>query len=1562
MNTNSANQPRAKNNLYAKVISCIAGILVAVLLLDVSVVAFARVKPSAGDATITQQVGGTIGSELNPMDPAFLSGIRAAGSTVNDVVHGRGFHWYRNVERIRGSSPKGAKAVEASRYANSFNNWNSQKHVKINLTGGLEDLNGSHTKITSIGSDSRLAKDENDKIKNYINGQYGQWYEQQLKKKGYVSRAAAQEEAMELTGEAYNKVLKGKKGKKIAQEVNKELGKSENRIAKDNRKQDKDMSAADSEPSTFSGKVAKALLDMFYSTGVGEWMGKSGAGATVFGINYSGDMTGPQMYSQIANAYNENGYNEIYPQTAYTKGIQGVGVIIGPIFLALSAVLIMLILIIQTTKMGVGQSFNPVQSRLEWYRSLIDTALAVTGCLSYNLLISVILSVNGAIVTGLAGFMAGTTTSSGYTILSEAVTLGFSKTTINMLTGGTFLGKEFVGIIFSVIYICTYIGLAIYIKYYYFVREIVFTILWALGPIFIAFWPSNWGKTRTINWLREIIGTVMIQSIHALSLTFMAVLMAYNNDNWAAEITDIHKKTNFEAASETLHHGYDVATDSNRGFLNKLVGTGGEIIKGAGQAIGVINPGTNVNNAYTHFETLVIGFIIMVMFQPLSRTLANLFGLQTTMLDEIHQSTVSSMKNTGKNAWDIGTKVAGTATLGAGSLALGAASGGLSLVGGVKALGTAGKAAKLAEAGKKSKAFAKAFKNSKRKSPTNEMRKKLMGPRAFVNGLAGRNIGELLGNTTAKAFGANPMKTIAMTRLGGEIGTRAAHLATDRMNKKLGDLGLKEADPNRKMKESLKDKINKTTDKATAQSLKNVIDNSAGFDEFISKAKASPKFEDDEVLQKAVKQAENAKQFSKNMKLDEQQALSAKAKNLLNGKNNFKDAKAINKAFREAINKDDTLSESMKQRAKQIGDQAMILAGAPANDPKILMDKFGYGDAAEVSDQARAAKLEEIKNKFNHNQIPHVRPNENISFEDWQKSQEFADNYQPQIEGAGRVAAQEALNQSHGHIYGNVDDSAFQDGLANTEGSIVDADTFKTEAIKGLKGLKGSDGKAQLSDNKATALGSVGDGIQGQSLTQSVDGLDGSGATRILDASLWHRYNSQQANTVNSTLGGVRAITGEQLDGIYNLHGYNAYGGIIGNGTQAPTANDINGYVNNLENANNYKQEQEHWAHLHDITEHGASFDPTNLGTWFGNLGIFGNSGANTASSSFNTQAVGAENDNRPVTSWDVVAQQRITNNPYLKPVSQGLSLNQAFNMMPKVLDADNKSVGVQRGAFRLVMQNTQSMLQAKDENGNWFMVGGLGKGDGTLESGDTVIQDLDMGQNRVPTLAYDAATHSLSQPYRFQNGAKVPATLTNGIPRLTSYFEDADFADTAQTVPGDFMHLPVSQVLQRARDWNTSPTVEQYDGYKDFKLQGDNQTMVITGVNPITNTREVLSQSTKKNQFLNNLPDQVNFSVPLINNGQTGFDIDRDANPELFTNGNVGQNDKTRAQDIIDNFFTHSKGPGKQDNVTALNDFLHDSVMPETEAYLRNFIASNPGYESGTNLDTFYRSLYDDE
>src|SRR5699024_6499512 len=67
-----------------------------------------------------------------------------------------------------------------------------------------------------------------------------------------------------------------------------------------------------------------------------------------------------------------------------------------------------------------------------------------------------------------------------------------------------------------------------------------------------------------------------------------------------------------------------------------------------------------------HFEMMVMAIIVLILFQPVSKGIASLFGFGTNMLDNIHSSTSRTLLT--------GTAIAGTATLGLAGGALAGAS------------------------------------------------------------------------------------------------------------------------------------------------------------------------------------------------------------------------------------------------------------------------------------------------------------------------------------------------------------------------------------------------------------------------------------------------------------------------------------------------------------------------------------------------------------------------------------------------------------------------------------------------------------------------------------------------------------------------------------------------------------------------------------------------------------------------------------------------------------------------------------------------------------------------
>lgn len=68
------------------------------------------------------------------------------------------------------------------------------------------------------------------------------------------------------------------------------------------------------------------------------------------------------------------------------------------------------------------------------------------------------------------------------------------------------------------------LGLTIWANFYYIMREITLMVLMILGPVFLALYLFPSTKAATMSWLKEFFGTVMVQSVHAVTLFVIAVI------------------------------------------------------------------------------------------------------------------------------------------------------------------------------------------------------------------------------------------------------------------------------------------------------------------------------------------------------------------------------------------------------------------------------------------------------------------------------------------------------------------------------------------------------------------------------------------------------------------------------------------------------------------------------------------------------------------------------------------------------------------------------------------------------------------------------------------------------------------------------------------------------------------------------------------------------------------------------------------------------------------------------------------------------------------------------
>lgn len=73
------------------------------------------------------------------------------------------------------------------------------------------------------------------------------------------------------------------------------------------------------------------------------------------------------------------------------------------------------------------------------------------------------------------------------------------------------------------------LGLAIWANFYYFMRKVTLIILMALGPLMMIFYLNPKFKGLTGAWMKEIIGSIFVQSIHSFVFWTVAVLSATSN-------------------------------------------------------------------------------------------------------------------------------------------------------------------------------------------------------------------------------------------------------------------------------------------------------------------------------------------------------------------------------------------------------------------------------------------------------------------------------------------------------------------------------------------------------------------------------------------------------------------------------------------------------------------------------------------------------------------------------------------------------------------------------------------------------------------------------------------------------------------------------------------------------------------------------------------------------------------------------------------------------------------------------------------------------------------------
>lgn len=131
------------------------------------------------------------------------------------------------------------------------------------------------------------------------------------------------------------------------------------------------------------------------------------------------------------------------------------------------------------------------------------------------------------------------------------------------------------GVLGELIIQLTLLGLAIWANFYYIMRKMTLLLLMILGPLMAAFYLIPQTKGITMGWIKELIGTVFVQSVHA-ALFWMISLMSTSTSGIEGVILYVI----FIPISESLRALLGLGGQMNDRFTKSAAMLGGAAISG----------------------------------------------------------------------------------------------------------------------------------------------------------------------------------------------------------------------------------------------------------------------------------------------------------------------------------------------------------------------------------------------------------------------------------------------------------------------------------------------------------------------------------------------------------------------------------------------------------------------------------------------------------------------------------------------------------------------------------------------------------------------------------------------------------------------------------------------------------------------------------------------------------------------------------------------------------------------------------------------------------------------
>lgn len=1450
------------------------------------------------------------------------NGIKSAIKGLNSGTYkdiGKQAHYYANKKNLS-KDDKASIYSMAKQYGVNPDNYGSYRGVARAIANKWNKKSSSAKKTQHAAWNAATRMDRQNKLEGKVNDKYLSNFKsftnslpnsQAAKVRAYLKKHG---DSLSDYETALKKYAKGKYAKKFA-----DLDKNYKKDLEDTNQGDHKVTKKDAEkqlkngtvkPTTLAGKIGQALLNIFWASGVGKWLETNGAGTQIF-AGLSGD-TGQALSSPMS---------VIYPAGTYYSKMTQISDILEPMMVAAGGALITLALVLSTMKMGWSQTTDPARARIEWYHNIIDTMIAVACVAGFVPFVNMILQVDGAILAGFKDVLSNIQPLDGskgnlFTVVQQ---LGYDKKTINAITTGAALGSgEFAGIIFSIIYILASLGLTVYVKYFYFVRAITFTILFAIGPIFMSLWSfTYYGKSRTIAWLRDFLGTVFIQDIHALVVTFMGLFMSYNN-----EIITQGAVKNIVAQQNW------VANNPSGAFW-----TGLPLIGGAFR--GAVGAPTGSPDQFSRtFEGMVAGFIVIILFRPLSNSLASLFGISTNMLDNIHQSTSRTLK--------AGAMITGAA-IGATAMGLGSAA----LKGGGGLLGAAGDALKKASKGAGSfkdfrknlkKGFGKNFRNGLRK------RKPFRTALAQANGIVGPNAGRVMGAAVGAGAG-DPMAMMALSAAGGAIGERAARLA----NVPLKSLGLGQVGKvagqitkNPDMATRANSKVNAAnakTKKGMEEQAKTIRDanngheavdpNMANFEKqrnAINDALAAGKI-DKVQANKELADINQAEANYKNIAEDaDAQNMIAAADARKQASGSFSRADQLAKVVNEALGSEKSKMGGGSGQADKV-QQSLALSGAATKGA--VMSRLNGAALDKAAQNAKSTYAKEHAGEYARNGF--------ASQQAWMDSSQ----YRQGEAAAMNVARKEAAMQSNGKVFSMPD----QADNSQFGGSMVNRDTFKNEMAQSMEDA----GVSQATQNKVLAAI---EGVQGQSLINETP-IEGANASlQTLNYGLSNKLGKQAAFSINNSGNAApdaTPVSAYDLAQVYK--GDTNPATLIGGSPDSDfTADGFKDYMSSSENALRFQNVQRGLASAYadwqrDKAAVNNGFDMGTSGNSFGgSMGGFGGLFGGTPRRSPSTGFGG-------MTPNDYIAEQRI-GDFYSTLGPSGISPQEAIDQLssasPSVAVSDVQGQGgsgIAPGDLQLITTNEASYVRAKMGDGDYQLVGNYGAGDPALQGSESIIQNLDVSPDGTIGPRYDASTHRMEDPFSEIGNLRVPRAYTNGGPDLSSMLGGYASPEESNAVDmSDFNTMGQAKELERALDDQSTMTLDKLnDHYSDFSYYSDGDTGVIVGKDNRDGVYKQVSPVVE-DSILGTHATGQQYRIPLTDSGN-GLVPDSLGTPEIYSKNPISAQDKKQ---MLDTLKTKMDSTSERQE---FNSYLNDLLNPTTRN-LHNFIAKRPASQNIDGLD----------